>query len=439
MNRRELLKLSALTSVLLLSGCTKIIPDPIIRFIEIEPEYKMMMEESESERVVIVGGGWAGLSMAKNMKKNAPNMDVILLEQRTQFFSLPTSNLWLVGAIDMEYLIHDYLQAARENDYVYINTTVIDVDKSDQIVITTHGALDYDYLILAPGIEYDYSNWTLNNRFARELQTLYPAGFLSSSEVLSIRNKIFDFQEGLFLMNVPSGNYRSWAAPYERALLIADFFKKEGRDVKIILIDENEEIRSHKKEIKKLFDKEYADIIKFYPNTRIHSVDIKNKKVITDGDVELEFDDAILYPKVKSAALLEKIGVLDGEGEANIKPLTNEFVDYDNIFVIGDARSMNYNRLGSTALSEAVQLSKRIFYRSQGEDYLWTSPTSISFCALSIDPLKVLTLQGEYSYDLLEQRFNFIEKKIKRKKVSDEDDNSLYEWATSAFNELFKA
>jgi len=439
MNRRELLKLSALTSVLLLSGCTKIIPDPIIRFIEIEPDYKMMMEESESERVVIVGGGWAGLSMAKNMKKNAPDMDVILLEQRSQFFSLPTSNLWLVGAIDMEYLIHDYLQAARENNYVYINTTVIDVDKSDQVVITTHGALDYDYLVLAPGIEYDYSDWTLDNRFARELQTLYPAGFLSSSEVLSIRNKIFDFQEGVFLMNVPSGNYRSWAAPYERTLLMADFFKKEGREVKIILLDENEEIRSHKKEIKELFEKEYVDMIEFHPNTRIQSVDIKNKKVIIDGDVELNFDDAILYPKVKSAALLEKIGVLDGEGEANIKPLTNEFIDYDNIFVIGDARSMNFNRLGSTALSEAVQLSKRILYRSQGEDFLWTSPTSVSFCALSIDPLKVLTLQGEYSYNLLEHRFNFIEKKIKRKKTGDEDDNSLYEWATSAFNELFKA
>ncbi len=439
MNRRELLKLSVLTSVLLLSGCTQIIPDPIIRFIEIEPDYKVLMQESESERVVIVGGGWAGLSMAKNMKKNAPNMDVILLEQRSQFFSLPTSNLWLVGAIDMEYLIHDYLQAARENNYVYINTTVIDVDKSDQQVITTHGALDYDYLVLAPGIEYDYSDWTLNNRFARSLQTLYPAGFLSSSELLSIRNKIFDFQMGVFLMNIPSGNYRSWAAPYERVLLMADFFKKEGRDVKIILLDENEEIRIHKEKIKALFEKKFSDIIEYHPNTRIQTVDIENKKIIIEGEVEFNFDDAILYPKVKSAALLEKIGLLDGQGEANINPLSNESLDDDNIFVIGDARRMNFNRLGSTALSEAKHLSKRILYRSMGEDYLWASPESVSFCALSIDPLRTVTLQGEYRYELVENRFNFIEKKIKTKLKANEDDNSLYEWATGAFNELFKA
>jgi NADPH-dependent 2,4-dienoyl-CoA reductase/sulfur reductase-like enzyme len=439
MNRRELLKLSVLTSVLILTGCTKIIPDPIVHFIEVEPDVKMLMKGSDQERVVIVGGGWAGLSMAKNMKKNAPNMDVILLEQRSQFFSLPTSNLWLVGAIDMEYLIHDYLQAARENDYVYINTTVVDVNKMDQQVITTHGALDYDYLVLAPGIEYDYSDWTLDGRFARELQTLYPAGFLSSSEVLSIRNKIFDFQKGVFLMTVPSGNYRSWAAPYERALLIADFFKKEGRQVKIIILDENSEIRTHAKEITTLFKETFGDIIEYRPLTKIHAIDIENKKVYIDDGLAVAFDDAILYPKVKSAALLEKIGILDEKGEADIEPLSSETRRYDNIFVIGDARNMNFNRLGSTALSEAKELSRRIFYRSLGENYLWTSPRSISFCATSIEPLNVLTTQGEYSYNILERRFDFIEKKVIDTRSDEKKSSTLFEWATGAFEELFKA
>jgi len=439
MKRRELLKLSVLTSLLIFSGCTKVIPDPIVHFIEVEPEVKMLMKASEQERVVIVGGGWAGLSMAKHMKKSAPTMDVVLLEQRSQFFSLPTSNLWLVGAIDMEYLIHDYFQAARENDYVYINTTVIDVNKSDQQVITTHGALDYDYLVLAPGIEYDYSDWTLDSRFARKLQTLYPAGFLSSSEVLSIRNKIFDFQKGVFLMTVPSGNYRSWAAPYERALLMADFFKQEGRAVKIIILDENSEIRLHAKEISTLFKENFADIIEYRPQTKIHAIDIENKQAYIGDGVAVSFDDAILYPKVKSTALLEKIGILDENGEADIEPLSSETLEYDNIYVIGDARNMNFNRLGSTALSEAKELSRRIFYRSLGENYLWASPLSISFCATSIEPLHVLTTQGEYRYNILERRFDFIEKKVFNQRSDDKESSSLFEWATSAFGELFKA
>jgi NADH dehydrogenase FAD-containing subunit len=439
MNRRELLKLSAIASVLLISGCTKIIPEPIIHFIEIEPDVKLLMPDSEQKRVVIVGGGWAGLSMAKNMKKNAPDMDVILLEQRSQFFSLPTSNLWLVGAIDMEFLIHDYLQAARENNYVYINTTVIDVDRDDQQVITSNGAIDYDYLVLAPGIDYDYSDWTTDSRFARKLQTLYPAGFLSSSEVLSIRNKIFDFQEGVFLMNIPSGNYRSWSAPYERAILMADFFKKEARNVKIIIVDENIEIKAHKDKISSLFKKEFSNIIEYYADTKIETIDIDNKKIITTDNIEFNFDDAIFYPRVKSASLLEKIDLLDENGEANINPLTNEDLEYDNVFVIGDARKMNFNRLGSTALSEAKELSKRIVSKSVDREHIWKSPESISFCTIGIEPLRVLSTQGSYSYDFLEHRFNFIKKDVKRKIKKGEDDNSLYEWATQSFNELFKA
>ncbi len=439
MNRRDLLKLSFAAASLLLAGCTRVVSEPIVQIIEVEPDIGMLMPKSDNERVVIVGGGWAGLSMAKHMKRNAPQMDVILLEQRSHFFSLPTSNLWLVGAIDMEYLIHDYLQAARENDYIYINTTVVDVDKMSQQVVTTHGALDYDYLVLCPGIEYDYAQWTLDSRYQRALQTLFPAGFLSSSELLTIRNKIFDFQKGRFVISVPSGNFRAWAAPYERAALMADFFLREGRTVEIVILDENPQIREHRKVFETLFTSTYASIIKYRPNVSIRSVDIENKRLYLSGDEILEFDDAILYPRVKNTRLLEKIGILDASGRVMMDPLSNAVHDYENIFVIGDARSMPFNPLGSTAMSEAKLLSRRILYRSMGEKLLWTSPQSESFCAVGIEPLEVVFLQGEYRYTLLEKRFDFVQTKAFDNIGSTSDDKTLFEWASGAFAELFKA
>ncbi len=439
MNRRDLLKLSLAAASLLLVGCTQTVPEPIVQIIEVEPDIGMLMPKSGNERVVVVGGGWAGLSMAKHMKRNAPQMDVILLEQRSHFFSLPISNLWLVGAIDMEYLIHDYLQAARENDYIYINTTVVDVDKTLQQVITTHGALDYDYLVLCPGIEYDYAQWTLDSRYQRALQTLFPAGFLSSSELLTIRNKIFDFQKGRFVISVPSGNYRAWAAPYERAALMADFFLREGRAVQIVILDENPQIREHQKVFDKLFGSEYAAVIDYRPNVAIRSVDIENKRLYLSGDEILEFDDAILYPRVKNTHLLEKIGILDASGRVMMDPLSNAVHDYENIFVIGDARAMPFNPLGSTAMSEAKLLARRILYRSMGEKLLWSSPQSESFCAVGIEPLEVVSLQGEYRYTLLEKRFHFIQTKAFDNLGSGGDDKSLFEWASGAFEELFKA
>ena len=56
-------------------------------------------------------------SSVSSSKKFSPNADVILVEQRSEFISCPLSNLWIVDAIDLEFLTHDYLQAARENNY----------------------------------------------------------------------------------------------------------------------------------------------------------------------------------------------------------------------------------------------------------------------------------------------------------------------------------
>lgn len=88
--------------------------------------------------------------MAKYTKKYAPNADVILVEQRQSFISGPVSNLFVVGQVELDFLVNDYLQAARENKYTYFNATVVGVDKENRTIQTSNGDINFDYLILAP-------------------------------------------------------------------------------------------------------------------------------------------------------------------------------------------------------------------------------------------------------------------------------------------------
>ena len=49
-------------------------------------------------KVVILGGGWGGLSAAKTIKLLSPEVEVIVVEKENMFRSCPISN-WVIGQL----------------------------------------------------------------------------------------------------------------------------------------------------------------------------------------------------------------------------------------------------------------------------------------------------------------------------------------------------
>jgi NADPH-dependent 2,4-dienoyl-CoA reductase/sulfur reductase-like enzyme len=242
-SRRDALKFTTVLSAsAAISGCaTTQTSQPIVKCEE-QRGSAAPLQDKINKRVVIVGGGWSGLSVAKNLKAFSPSTQVVVVEQKDQFVSCPMSNLWLVDKVTLDYLTHDYLQAARENGFIFFQATAIDMDKQKNRLYTTRGYIEYDHIVFAPGIDYDYSSLTDDIELENRLRQEYPAGFKPGSEHLSLKKKIHNFQEGNFIMSIPSGNYRCLPAPYERACLVADFFKSKELNAKVILLDENNDI-----------------------------------------------------------------------------------------------------------------------------------------------------------------------------------------------------
>jgi len=208
---------------------------------------KASLPDTKKPRVVILGGGWSGLSVAKTVTAFAPQADVILVERRQEFISCPVSNLWLVDKVKLDYITHDYLQAARNYNYTFFNATATGLDKKNRLLKTSEGDIAFDYLVISPGIDYDYSKWTTDIALITRLKQEYPPAFIPGSEHMTLKNKIHNFKGGNFILTVPGGNYRCLPAPYERACLIADFFKQKKLKAKVILLDENNAITIKKK------------------------------------------------------------------------------------------------------------------------------------------------------------------------------------------------
>ena len=443
-SRRELLKISGalVASTTIPAYASSEIEQKRIK--REEKTFKAPIADTNNPRVVVVGGGWSGLSVAKNIKLLTPNADVILVEQHDQFVSCPMSNLWLIDRVNLEYLTHDYLKGAREFNYTYFHTTAYGLDKQNRILKTSNGELSYDYIVFAPGIDYDYSNWTTDIALQTRLKTEYPAGFISGSEHHTLRAKIQNFKGGNFIFTVPSGNYRCLPAPYERACMVADYFKKKGLKAKVLLLDENNDITIKEHGFHTAFDELYKDYLEYYPNSKIENIDLDNKIVETEFE-EFSFEDASFYPHVRGGKILEMVGIakdtIYNKMEGDIDPISYEVYGEKNIFISGDARPMGFSKSGNTANTEGQYVAKIIANRINNKPVIkWISPITICFSAVSINPERAIFIHSEYAYDVKKKSFGFatpISSENWKGKDGLDNAKGLYSWADSIFVDMF--
>ncbi len=396
-------------------------------------------------RVVVVGGGWAGLSCAKELKIKVPQSEVILVEQRFEFMSCPMSNLWLVDKIELDFLMHDYLQAARENNYTYFQASACGIDKQAKVLKTSNGDIEYDYLVLAPGIDYDYDLWTQGDKeLESRLRNEYPAAFMPGSEHMTLKKKIHEFKGGTFVLTVPRGNYRCLPAPYERACLIADFFKHKGIKAKVLLLDEHEGITIKDHGFSTAFKELYGEYIQYEPNSVIEGIDL-DKKIITTEFSEFEFDDAAFYPPVRAGRLIEALGfakdTIYNRKEANIDIFTYEVKGAKDVFVCGDARPMGFSKSGNTANTEGKNVAHEVAARINGTKHAWESPVTVCVSDVSVYPERGIFIHSEYRFNKKLGQFEFatpVTNEVWKGETGKTNAEAVYGWAKAMYADMFE-
>jgi sulfide dehydrogenase [flavocytochrome c] flavoprotein subunit len=397
------------------------------------------LPKKKGPRIVIVGAGWSGLTMAKYLKKNAPGFDVVLLDKREQFVSCPISNAWIANQVNLEFLTHSYVDAAKNNDYLFISATAIDLDRAGKTLYTTEGAIAYDYLVMAPGIDYDYARIGADDpEVEQQLRMHYPAGFNSASEVMAIKHKIENFDGGTLLMTVPTGNYRCMAAPYERACMAAAVMKQRRVKGKILLLDGNNGIRIKADGFRRAFSEYYADIIEYESSAAITGIDLENREIETEFD-NYQFDDAVIYPPIRASRVLENFGLADPaspQKEAAIEPYKYHLLDDEHVYVTGDSRSQPFSKSGNTAHSEAKYVAEVIIAHAKGEEIAWRSPQTMCFSGVKTDPLESMSIIAFYKFDEFEKSFAFDRVHL-MEKWSPRSGQAGLAWAEGMFRDMF--
>ena len=149
MSRREAMKLAGISGATFIMGGTSLEA--------MEKDQKEITKSGVNGRILIVGGGLAGMSTAARLTLNLTNPDITVIEPEKLSVSyqpgqtLVAAGIWDID--DIKYNRDDFVPEGTK----LIEDRVIDFDPTNNRVTTAKGqVIEYDYLIVATGLQLDY-------------------------------------------------------------------------------------------------------------------------------------------------------------------------------------------------------------------------------------------------------------------------------------------
>jgi sulfite dehydrogenase len=288
--------------------------------------------------VVVVGGGFGGATVAKYLRMwSEGSVQVTLIERNPTFISCPISNLVVGGLKDMSDITVSYDNLKSKWGVRVIQDDVLAVDTAKRTVsLAKGGNMSYDRIVLSPGVDFMYDQVPgLNNAAAQEkVVHAWKAG----SQTVTLRKQLEAMKDGgVYAISIPKAPYRCPPGPYERASLVANYFKAHKPKSKVVILDANEDIQSKKPLFLKAWNDLYKDTIEYRNNSDVKDVDVANTTALTEFD-KFKADVLNIIPPHRAGNIAAKSGLyLVNNRWVSVNWLTMESTNTPGVHVIGDA------------------------------------------------------------------------------------------------------
>jgi len=429
MNRRDFLKLSAL-----LSACG-ILPKPL--------------RAAVPPRVVVVGGGFAGATVAKYLRLWGGAIDVTLVEEGASHYACILSNLVVTGQLPVDRIVLGYQHLEATHGVRRVQGRAVGVDPGAHTVSveTASGitVLPYDRLVLAPGIDFITPNGNYNAERTPHAWKAGPQTLLLKSQLSGMVGT-----GGLYILTIPKAPYRCPPGPYERACVVADYLQRrvtstkgkkgKGRTTpaRVLVLDANPAIVAEPVSFGRAFAERYGSILEYRPNAEIYSVDSTARSVVTSQGT---FQGSVVnvIPSQKAGKIVFDTGLAnDPSGRwALVNPLSYASTQIPDIHVLGDSQGTGQPKSGHMASAEAKVCADAIIRAFNGLDPD-PAPATNSACYSPISSTVASWLTASYRYDSASRTMKRVEEAFgEATGPSAENFHEMFHWADNIFADSF--
>lgn len=332
-------------------------------------------------KIYIIGGGFAGISAAKTLKKmaNDKNNEITLIDKYEYTTMLPSLPDVAGGKINKEFLTESISRLIPEN-IKFLKAEIISVDFTKKQILTSSESINYDLLLFAPGSKTNFYGFNDN------LDKIYTLENLNDSI------KIYEALRNRIVKQVPTHIVISGAGftGIELACNLFKMAKKYNFNTKISLIEKGSRIvPGISNELVDEIEKE-ADFLGFRILKNDFVTAFDGDKVILNSGEEIHNAFFCWCSGVKVS--IPVIGEFDKLGDDRI--ITNEFLQipsYLDVFVAGDSaafkhknnflrRSVNYAAMMGKVAAKNIQLKSqnKLMTKFKPYDLGWVIPINLT-------------------------------------------------------------
>lgn len=332
------------------------------------------MNKKTTPKIVIVGAGFGGITIAKSFK-NKP-VEVLLIDQHNYHNFQPLMYQIATGGLEPDSIAYPVRRIFRNQENFSFRMAKVDkVSLTDQLLHTSIGTIPYNYLVIATGSTNNFFNFEPVKEKLLTLKSIPDALNMRSYIYQNLEKALAHQEERSIedLMNIaivgggPAGIELAGAlAEMKHFVLPKDFPELDLSKMQINLYEAAQELLSAMSEASSTKSLEYLK--KLGVNVHLDAkVDAYDGKILTLADGTSFATDTVIWTAGVKAAPIDGLPNDSILGNRILVDHFNQVKNVKNVFAIGDVASCitkedpkGLPMLAPVAQQQGKQLSKNI-------------------------------------------------------------------------------
>ncbi len=317
-------------------------------------------------KVVIVGGGTAGISVAARLLRKSKGLEneIVIIDPASKHYYQPLWTLVGGGASKKEDSERAMASVIPEGAIWLQNAVKYFHPEQSQIVLDDDVTLNYEFLVVASGIEI---NWSAIKGLKEALGTRSVCSNYSFEHVDYTWETIRNFKGGTALFTHPNSPVKCGGAPQKIMYLAEDYFRKMGirKNIDIIFGSANPaifDVVKYRTALEEVIEKKQIDA-----RFRSNLIEIKADHKIAvfenldTGEIsEIKYDMIHVAPYMGAPAFIAQSALADSNGWVDVDMYTLQHKKYVNVFGLGDNANLPTSKTGAAIRKQAPVVAENI-------------------------------------------------------------------------------